>query len=168
MKENKKLIIGEPYEIVVRENGRIIKIRGNKLTQDDVDEFIEDGIITKDDIEAPKKFEFPDFSLIVKSINDKFPGWFGFMKKLYKTYPPAAFSILLKEYSAAAMKDIVVKPGDKVYLVSLIDITPCEYVIPKDDTNLDTLKNVSVFPNLALAHLASLSILAGLSEYDKP
>lgn len=167
MVKHDKLIIGEPYEIVVREGGRIIKIRGNKLTKDDVDEFIALGIITKDDVEEvkQKKFAYPTFDDFVTRVNSKFGGWFGFFKKFYKIYPTVAFTLMLKEYSKVACSAMALHPGDKAYLVNAADLSVVETVVPDSITDLDIL---SFFPTQGTAAMAVSDIIKGLSTYDKP
>lgn len=167
MVKHDKLVIGEPYEIVVREGGRIIKIRGNKLEQDDVDEMIASGYIRKDDVEEikPKKFAYPKFDDFVNKINVKFSGWFGFFKKFYKTYPTVAFMLLLKEYSKFACEAMPLHKGDRVYLVNGTNLAVFETILPEDDFNLDIL---SFFPTAESANLAVNDIVKGLRQYDKP
>ena len=165
MDKKGKLIIGKPYEIMVRDEGRIIKISGNRLTEDDVKEFIEEGFIKKDDVEfAKNEFEYPSFDEVVASINSKFVGWYGFVKKLYKTYPSIAFSLILKEYSSLARAQHPLKIGDTAYVVSLTNFKPFDFKLERG-VNYDAL---SYFPSAELAREATKQILAGLYQYGEP
>ena len=170
MVDNEKLIIGKPYEIVVKENGRIIKIKSSELTQDDVIEMILAGIINKDDVDLDgcnKNIVIPTFDEIVALINSKFIGWYGFFKKLYKNYPSIAFSLALREYAIAARKNADIKIGDMVYIVSLVDFSVSGILIPNDKSIIQGLDSIAYFPTEESAKQAVNAVLTGLSGYEK-
>lgn len=169
MVNNEKLIIGKPYEIVVKENGRIIKVKGSELTEDDVIEMIEAGIINKEDVDFGEdaKIMLPTFDEIVAAINSKFIGWYGFFKKLYKNYPSIAFSLALREYAIAARKNVNIKIGDKVYIVNLVNFNVTDVIVPNNAAFIQGLDSIAYFPTEESAKQAVNAVLTGLSEYEK-
>lgn len=170
MVNNEKLIIGKPYEIVVKENGRIIKIKGSELTEDDVIMMVEAGIISKEDVDLDgciKNIAIPTFDEIVALINSKFIGWYGFFKKLYKNYPSIAFSLALREYAIAARKNANIRVGDRVYIVNLIDFSVSSILIPNNNSFIQGLDSIAYFPTEESAKQAVNAVLTGLSGYEK-
>ena len=169
MTKNNRLVIGKPYDIVVREDGRIMRISGSKLTKDDVDEFIASGIITNDDwVDDPFPFNVPKFCDVKKIVDAKFNGWNGFLKKLYSIYPTIAFSLMLKEYSTIMNSGLCpIHKGDVIFIVSSVDLSVQAFKVPENFTS-DMINSVSYFRADILADRIAKDIVAGLNELAKP
>lgn len=160
MSKTEKLVIGQPYSIIARDGNRIIKVSGDCLTKEDVEYYIESGILTKDDIFVDEKKPnlYPDFVDIATSIDEKFFPWKFFIYNLFMKYPTAAKAVLLKEYSKIACSKIKVK--DEVYLISLIDGS-----ISKFKATKDMLSTYSCFPSMDSAKEAFSEMSKGVLNF---
>lgn len=157
MNKNEKLVVGKPYSIIVRDNGRMMKIEGNVLTEDDVKYFIDNKILTKDDVIMPEKKEnlYPDFVDVVCSIDEKFFPWKYYTYNLFQKYPSIAIALLLKEYASIACSKI--KPKDQVYLVSKAD---GEIMQVKNSRNV--MESLAAFPTEDSAKKAFSDVINGV------
>ena len=166
MKEANKLVVGKPYEIVYKDNGRFIKVRGNALTEDDVNAYIKCGIITAEDVcraqEKKDDKEIPDFSIIERIINRTFKDIPDFCKKFYKEYPTVAFSMFLREYSRYFRATMPIMRNHPIYIVSTSDYSAVEI---KNPTEKDLA--LSCFSNKEIAEKCAYLILKGFYGYAK-
>lgn len=162
MIKKEKFVIGEPYSIIVRDGNRIMKISGNALSEDDVKDFINNGILTKEDVVIPDKKEnlYPSFEDVVCNIDEKFFPWKYYTFNLYCKYPSVAKLLILKEYSNIACRKL--KYNDVVYLVSLSDGKITEFKASKDIVN-----NYAFFPTEESAKTAYDSVMKGVTCFIK-
>ena len=160
MSKTEKLVIGKPYSIIVKDGNRIMKICGDALTPEDVKYYIENGILSKDDIVAQEKKAslYPSFEDIVSKIDQKFFPWECFTYNLYNKYPNAAKSVILKEYSRIACNKI--KTKNEVYLLKASDGD-----IMATDFTKDTYVNYACFPTPESAKEAYDSMIKGVSNF---
>lgn len=160
MSKNEKLIIGKPYSIIMRDGNRVMKISGNSLTIDDVKEFIDNGIITKDDVvfEDKKNVFYPPFKDVVAAIDSRFFPWEYFVYNLYAKYPSIAKSLIMREYSSISCQKT--KPQKYVFLVSLADGAISSVEMSKSVTD-----NYAYFPTAEAAKEAYDEMIKGVNSF---